>query len=73
MHSVLYRLISAIEQLRGELHKSEVLLITTTLFEVKPKNKCVCIYIYIYAQYIYIYAQYIYIYMPNIYIYMPNI
>ena len=32
------RLISAPEQLRGELHKSKVLLITSTLLVVKAEN-----------------------------------
>ena len=34
----LYRLISATEQLRGELHKSKVLIITSTLIVVKIEN-----------------------------------
>ena len=33
-----FLLISTFEQLRSELHKSEVLLISTTLFEVKAAN-----------------------------------
>ena len=38
MHFVLWGLNSATEQLRGELYKSEVLLITSTQLVVKAKN-----------------------------------